>query len=442
MEALSLLSSRSSESKGKEWTFWGGRASVAGDRGEADRGVASRGKSVEMPNGRRLPEVEQLMPRYPRVRPGRNSPLEQLLRVSPQGLAQLLVGHPDNYRFGNPALHDVFVASTVGKRLQTKGSPPLVKTSDGERQIHVCSSNRGLNGQAESPLALQNALVAMLHLQAQGGVQRMPVFPKRNLLCLSILKMGSCPNRRICNYAHNMRELQKKLELRKTSLCKYWLKGKCENEDCNFAHGEHELQSTVGVFKTTICKYWKHGCCYSGEFCRHAHGDVDLRPENLPPHLKKKQQRCSRLAEQGSAGHRKERGGECEPGAKRDDKSSEHNEATLDCFQHFIYDGLLCNTGAEMSTQSLERVHYDVNNAKQWATQNSNSSDLSTDILLSSACESPRCAPSRSETDTSCASAWSLSQERSLVSSTDAVVGAAFGIKGVLHQYSCQATTL
>lgn len=98
-------------------------------------------------------------------------------------------------------------------------------------------------------------------------------------MCHSFLRFGTCPNRETCNYAHNTTELQKKLELRKTSLCKYWLRGKCENEDCNFAHGEHELQSTVGVFKTTICKYWKQGCCYSGEFCRHAHGDADLRPE-------------------------------------------------------------------------------------------------------------------------------------------------------------------
>ncbi|PFH36404.1 zinc finger (CCCH type) motif-containing protein [Besnoitia besnoiti] len=142
----------------------------------------------------------------------------------------------------------------------------------------------------DSALALQTALVALLQLQKQDqdGVQKEPVIPRRNLMCTAFLKTGACNNPERCNYAHNMVELQKKLELRKTSLCKYWLKGKCENEDCNFAHGEHELQSTEGVYKTTICKYWKQGACYSGNSCRHAHGEADLRPEKLPPHLERK----------------------------------------------------------------------------------------------------------------------------------------------------------
>nr|PIM02623.1 zinc finger (CCCH type) motif-containing protein [Toxoplasma gondii COUG] len=143
---------------------------------------------------------------------------------------------------------------------------------------------------SDSALALQTALVALLQLQKQDeeGVKQEPVIPRRNLMCTAFLKTGACNNPERCNYAHNMVELQKKLELRKTSLCKYWLKGKCENDDCNFAHGEHELQSTEGVYKTTICKYWKQGTCHSGSSCRHAHGEADLRPEKLPPHLERK----------------------------------------------------------------------------------------------------------------------------------------------------------
>ncbi|SCO74826.1 zinc finger protein, putative [Plasmodium vivax] len=80
-----------------------------------------------------------------------------------------------------------------------------------------------------------------------------------------------------------------KNELKKTSLCKYWLKGVCANVVCNFAHGEQELKYTYGVYKTTICKHWKRdGFCSSGINCRHAHGEGELQPKNLPLHLLRK----------------------------------------------------------------------------------------------------------------------------------------------------------
>ncbi|EUD65885.1 hypothetical protein C922_03609 [Plasmodium inui San Antonio 1] len=78
-------------------------------------------------------------------------------------------------------------------------------------------------------------------------------------------------------------------ELKKTSLCKYWIKGMCANVECNFAHGEQELKYTHGVYKTTICKNWKrYGICSSGINCRHAHGESELQPKNLPLHLLKR----------------------------------------------------------------------------------------------------------------------------------------------------------
>lgn len=96
---------------------------------------------------------------------------------------------------------------------------------------------------------------------------------------MDLVITGMCSNKATCNSAHSLEELDKKLELRKTSICKYWLTHRCKNEDCNFAHGEEELQSTDGVYKTTICKFWKLGQCDSGEMCRHAHGEGDLRPQ-------------------------------------------------------------------------------------------------------------------------------------------------------------------
>ncbi|EDO08608.1 Zinc finger C-x8-C-x5-C-x3-H type domain containing protein [Babesia bovis T2Bo] len=71
-------------------------------------------------------------------------------------------------------------------------------------------------------------------------------------------------------------------EFRRTSLCKYWQRGICQNIDCNFAHGKKELKGTVGVWKTTLCHHWKNGTCRIGIDCRHAHGEEELQPKNVP----------------------------------------------------------------------------------------------------------------------------------------------------------------
>ncbi|GFE55114.1 zinc finger CCCH type motif-containing protein protein [Babesia ovis] len=71
-------------------------------------------------------------------------------------------------------------------------------------------------------------------------------------------------------------------EFRRTSLCKYWQRGICQNADCNFAHGKKELKGTVGVWKTTLCHHWMNGTCRMGADCRHAHGEEELQPKNIP----------------------------------------------------------------------------------------------------------------------------------------------------------------
>ncbi|ORM41787.1 uncharacterized protein BXIN_0602 [Babesia sp. Xinjiang] len=76
-------------------------------------------------------------------------------------------------------------------------------------------------------------------------------------------------------------------EFRRTSICKYWQRGICQNSDCNFAHGKKELKGTVGVWKTTLCHHWKNGTCRIGADCRHAHGEEELQPKNIPLHILK-----------------------------------------------------------------------------------------------------------------------------------------------------------
>uniref|UniRef100_A0A3B0NCY6 Zinc finger-like regulatory protein, putative n=1 Tax=Theileria annulata TaxID=5874 RepID=A0A3B0NCY6_THEAN len=77
------------------------------------------------------------------------------------------------------------------------------------------------------------------------------------------------------------------LGFKKTSLCKYWQRGICANDDCNFAHGKKELRSTIGVWRTTICHHWKTGVCRVGKDCRHAHGEEELQPKNIPANVLK-----------------------------------------------------------------------------------------------------------------------------------------------------------
>ncbi|KAL8447678.1 hypothetical protein Emag_004288 [Eimeria magna] len=286
-------------------------------------------------------------------------------------------------------------------------------------------------------LALQSALVTVLHLQQQGNPQRKPVvFPKRNLLCLTFLRLGLCPSRDTCNYAHNLDELQKKLELRKTSLCKYWMKGKCENEDCSFAHGEDELQSTAGVFKTTICKYWRQGCCHSGQLCRHAHGEADLRPENLPPHLKRKkllQQQCRMFGRTCIPKKVVVEGGQGVEGSNVD-WEGHAGAAALDYLYLMLRDGVPLNVeaasphlaatgpaGENMLTGLIGAKH-------RWHTGQSNSSELSSDVLASSASSSPRGVPSSTSVGSmSSSSGLSLSPEHSFSSA----IGAGFGGGGL-----------
>lgn len=65
----------------------------------------------------------------------------------------------------------------------------------------------------------------------------------------------------------------------KTSLCRYHLRIGCnKGANCEFAHGMHELSQPPDLRRTSICKDWLEGKCQaSAETCKFAHGKEMLR---------------------------------------------------------------------------------------------------------------------------------------------------------------------
>ncbi|EUD67192.1 hypothetical protein C922_02342 [Plasmodium inui San Antonio 1] len=95
------------------------------------------------------------------------------------------------------------------------------------------------------------------------------------------LKKGLCQKGDNCSYAHLADTLRSCMNLMKTKICQLWLRNECRNANCVFAHGEGELRATPDYFKTKLCKYFdKEGTCPSGDKCRHAHGQAELRQRN------------------------------------------------------------------------------------------------------------------------------------------------------------------
>lgn len=89
-----------------------------------------------------------------------------------------------------------------------------------------------------------------------------------------------------------MDELREPPNLRKTTLCRFYARGKCNlphfddalqiqtphlmmilsgtlGDDCKYAHGSKELRATEGIYKSAICNWWKQGHCQYGSRCRY-----------------------------------------------------------------------------------------------------------------------------------------------------------------------------
>jgi hypothetical protein len=75
-------------------------------------------------------------------------------------------------------------------------------------------------------------------------------------------------------------------KLRKTEICRFFKKGKCNRHStCSFAHSYEELESRPDLRKTKMCfNYYRNGC--SDENCPFAHTQQELRAlpgnENKP----------------------------------------------------------------------------------------------------------------------------------------------------------------
>mmetsp|Transcript_30774 Transcript_30774/g.57453 ORF Transcript_30774/g.57453 Transcript_30774/m.57453 type:complete len:243 (+) Transcript_30774:14-742(+) len=65
---------------------------------------------------------------------------------------------------------------------------------------------------------------------------------------------GRCRYGEVCPFAHNMNELEAPPDLKKTSLCRDWMGGRCmqTSASCPFAHGEQELRTTPAFTKITL----------------------------------------------------------------------------------------------------------------------------------------------------------------------------------------------
>jgi hypothetical protein len=90
---------------------------------------------------------------------------------------------------------------------------------------------------------------------------------------------GACRFGTQCSFAHALTEMNNTPDLRKTQLCKDFVKGCCDNPNCDFAHTDTELRSTDVFFKKTLCIWNEKGKCRNGAQCRFAHGVKELCSE-------------------------------------------------------------------------------------------------------------------------------------------------------------------
>ncbi|KYN99462.1 putative zinc finger C-x8-C-x5-C-x3-H type [Plasmodium gaboni] len=104
-------------------------------------------------------------------------------------------------------------------------------------------------------------------------------------ICKHFLEQ-KCLNTHNCNYAHVLGELRPLPNLMNTKLCRSYKKNiPCINPNCKYAHKVENLQPTtdLSTYKTSLCYFWKRKKCMNEEKCRFAHGIEEIRPLKLRP---------------------------------------------------------------------------------------------------------------------------------------------------------------
>ncbi|GAB66018.1 hypothetical protein PCYB_081790, partial [Plasmodium cynomolgi strain B] len=92
-------------------------------------------------------------------------------------------------------------------------------------------------------------------------------------ICRHFLE-NRCMNKENCNYAHVLEELRPLPNLENTKLCKSVKKKiPCYNPNCKYAHRIEKLQPStdLATYKTTLCYFWKKKKCMNQDKCRFAH---------------------------------------------------------------------------------------------------------------------------------------------------------------------------
>lgn len=78
---------------------------------------------------------------------------------------------------------------------------------------------------------------------------------RKTRMCGFLQASGHCKYGEACFFAHSQDEIQVRVSLSKTSLCKAWMKGACPlaAKDCCFAHGRRELRRVPPAEPQTEC---------------------------------------------------------------------------------------------------------------------------------------------------------------------------------------------
>ncbi|KAL8440547.1 hypothetical protein Efla_003218 [Eimeria flavescens] len=158
-----------------------GTKQLAEGGGQGSAAAAGGGETLS--KGRRLPNVEHLLMAgvsgMQQPLQFRQSLAQQATRkAEQQGAPQQVGGAPSHLQAGK-----VTSAAVRGGRSpasHTESASPVKGTGRGGRNSEKGIAGRGSSLLGDGHLALQSALVTMLHLQQQGDLRRKPVFPKRS----------------------------------------------------------------------------------------------------------------------------------------------------------------------------------------------------------------------------------------------------------------------